>query len=72
MYSALYLVQSKGLGQSEAPSLFKSSSDHSGAGGWGGRRQSKRVGEMYSTKLHADVHLIYSTVEQWQLGNRVH
>lgn len=68
----VYLVQCKCLGQSKAPSLFKSSSDHGCAGGGRSRGQAERVGKLYSTNLNTYVHLIYSAVEKWQLWNWVH
>lgn len=67
-----YLIQSKCLSQSEAPSLFKSSSDHGCASGRRSRGQAEWIWKFYSTNFNADVHLVYSTVEQWQLWNWVY
>lgn len=67
-----YLIQSKGLGQSKAPSLLKGSPDHGCArGGWS-RGQAEWIWKLDTTNLNADVHLVHSTVEQRQLGNQVH
>lgn len=67
-----YLIQSKGFGQSEAPALFKGSSDHGCAGGGRCRSQAKWVGKPDTTNLNTDVHLIYGTIEQRQLWDLLH
>ena len=67
-----HLVQSKGLGEGESPALLEGPADHGGAGGGGRGRQAEGVGEADPTHLHADVHGVDGTVEQGQLGHRVH
>lgn len=71
-WQQVYLVKSKGLCHSKSPSLFKSSTDHSGTGRRRSRGQAKWVWKLDSTDLNADIYLIYGTVEQRQLWNQIH
>lgn len=53
-----HLVEGKCLGQSKSPPSFEGPPDHGTAGGGGGAGQTVGVGELESTHLHTDIHLI--------------
>ena len=72
MFPPAHLVQSKGLGESEAPALLEGPADHGAAGGGGGGRQAEGVGEVDPAHLHADVHGVDGAVEQRQLRHGAH